>query len=139
MPADLDLTVPATTRGLQTALESLEKTCVARRVDGEAIGRVRVVVEELFTNTIKYGYRGECERPVHVSLIVGREVTVTYADEAPAFDPTRWPLPRETSAVGQAGLALLFGLSARVTYRPLAAKGGNHLTIVLTPAQALRK
>ena len=135
MPADLDLSVPATTRGLRAALQSLDEVCTARNVEADLISRVRIVIEELFTNTIKYGYGGECDRPVRLSLSAGRAITVTFEDEAPPFDPTAWTPAKnidETPAdrpVGQAGIALIQGLSTSVSYRPLPS--GNHIAIVI--------
>ena len=137
MSADLDLNVPATTRGLQTALQTLEESCAARNVQFDLQSRARIVIEELFTNTIKYGYGGECERPVRMSLKFGSGLTITLEDEAGPFDPAAWHAQRDTSKlpsdrpVGQAGIALVFGLSSTVDYCPLS--NGNKTTIVIEP------
>lgn len=50
--------------------------------------RVNLVLEELFTNTVKHGYREECDAPVWVRLRTapGR-LQVTYEDSAPPFNP----------------------------------------------------
>src|SRR5262245_49155255 len=125
MPADLDVTVPATTRGLRAALQAIEDVCAPRAVDTGVWARARVVIEELFTNTIKYGYGGECDRPVRIKLALADELVVTFEDEAPLFDPTAWTPPASHAQlpserpVGQAGIALVRGLSARVEYVPL--------------------
>lgn len=137
MPADLDLIVPATTRGLQTALQALEETCPAHRVPAELVSRARIVIEELFTNTIKYGYGAECDRPVRICLCIDGDLTLTLEDEARPFDPSRWMSERDTRTlpserpVGQAGIALVYGLSARLDYRRLP--DGNSTTIVIAP------
>jgi anti-sigma regulatory factor (Ser/Thr protein kinase) len=132
MPGDLDVNVPATTRGLQAALAAIDDFCAARGCTDDVQRRARVVVEELFTNTIKYGYRGECERPVRLSLVSGRGVTLVFEDEAPPFDPTHWtppPLLPGDRPPGQAGIAMIMGLSTRVTYETLAR--GNRVTVVI--------
>ncbi|MCE9523778.1 MAG: ATP-binding protein [Alphaproteobacteria bacterium] len=137
MSADLDLIVPATTRGLQSALQTLEESCAARRVQADISARARVIIEELFTNTIKYGYGGECERRVRLALNFGSGLTIVLEDEACPFDPAAWHARRDTSKLpserpaGQAGIALVFGLSSSVDYRPLPA--GNRMTIVIEP------
>lgn len=132
MPSDFDLSVPATTRGLRAALQSLEEVCAAGHVDGDLVSRGRIVIEELFTNTIKYGYGGECERPVRLVLSVVGALTVTLEDEAPPFDPTAWKAaPGAPERVGQAGIAMVMGLSSRVAYQALPA--GNRITIVIAP------
>lgn len=130
MPADLDLTVPATTRGLRAALQSLEDVCAAGHVDDALVSRGRIVIEELFTNTIKYGYGGECERPVRLGISAGGGLTVTIEDEAPAFDPTAWkPASAAPERIGQAGIAMVMGLSSQVSYQALA--NGNRITVVI--------
>lgn len=134
MPADLDVNVPATTSGLRQALAALEALCVARSLHADMVAKARIVVEELFTNTIKYGYLGECQRPVRLSVIAA-PLTVVFEDEAPPFDPTQWrpsqPAPERAldRPVGQAGIALIIGLSVTLRYERLA--NGNRVTTVL--------
>lgn len=134
MPGDLDVNVPATTRGLQAALTALDQFCAARGLAHEVQKRARIVIEELFTNTIKYGYGGACERPVRLAFSCDAGLTVVFEDEAPAFDPTRWmppPLPPGERPPGQAGIAMILGLSTRVTHEALAL--GNRVTVLIAP------
>jgi len=61
--------------------------------------RLTLVVEELFTNTVVHGYRGESDAPIEVTLAAAAgtiEVTlaaaagtieVLYEDAAPRYDP----------------------------------------------------
>ena len=134
MPADLDLIVPATTRGLHQALQALEETCPAHGVSLDILSRARIVIEELFTNTIKYGYGGECDRPVRVAVSVGTALTIILEDDGPAFDPTLWKASKELPSerpVGQAGIALVVGLSSKFDY--LRLPNANRMTIVIAP------
>jgi anti-sigma regulatory factor (Ser/Thr protein kinase) len=126
MPGNLDLSVPATTRGLSQALDALEAVCR----EANLLSRGRIVLEELFTNTIKYGYGGECERPVRLSFGFADALTLIMEDEAPLFDPTRWaPAPGSPERVGQAGIAMLMGLSSQISYQALA--NGNRITVLI--------
>lgn len=126
MPGDLDLSVPATTRGLAQALDALEAVCLEMNL----LTRGRIVLEELFTNTIKYGYGGECERPVRLSFRVASALTLVIEDEAPMFDPTHWIAPPGSpERVGQAGIAMVMGLSSQISYQALA--NGNRITVVI--------
>lgn len=134
MSADFDVNVPATTRGMQVALEALETFCDGRRVDPDVARRARVVVEELFTNTIKYGYGGECERPVRLSGRVDGGLVLAFEDEAPAFDLTAWQPPQllpDARPAGQAGIVMILGLSSRVSYARDAH--ANRITIAIAP------
>jgi serine/threonine-protein kinase RsbW len=137
MPADLDLNVSATTRALRAALQAADEICAARRVDARLVSRARIVIEELFTNTIKYGYGGECDRTVRLTLSASRALTVTLEDDAPPFDPTLWKPAANTPALpserppGQSGIALVLGLSSKVNYLRLPT--GNRVTVILEP------
>lgn len=66
----------------------LNDFCTREGVDREHCLKLNLVVEELFTNTIRHGHRGDSDLPVWVS--VGRgdaAVHVTYEDTAPPFNP----------------------------------------------------
>jgi anti-sigma regulatory factor (Ser/Thr protein kinase) len=133
MATRLDVTVPATTKGRCDALVAIERSCAAWNLDRDLVSRVLIIVEELFSNTVKYGYGGECERPVRFGLSTDPVLTLVYEDDAPPFDPTLWRRA-ETADVaadqrpeGQAGILLIMGLSATAHYLPRPA--GNCLTV----------
>jgi serine/threonine-protein kinase RsbW len=128
MPADLDVNVPATTRGLEAALEALDAFCDGHGIDGDVARRARVVVEELFTNTIKYGYGGASERPVRLFGLMEGALVLVYEDEAPPFDLTLWRAPT-SERVGQQGIAIVMGLCVRVAYERAAQV--NRTTLVI--------
>lgn len=73
---------------LQAALAAAEAFCAQQGVDdGDAL-RLRLVLEELFTNTVMHGHRGSCEAPVLLGLQrTGGQLQLDYADDAPLFDP----------------------------------------------------
>jgi anti-sigma regulatory factor (Ser/Thr protein kinase) len=135
MRADLDESFPATTHGLHAALEKVESLCFFRRIDPALVSRARIIVEELFTNTIKHGYGGECDHPVRLSLSTDPVLRLTYEDDAVHFDPTQWKpghhagLPPDRRPEGQAGIAMVMGLSSEV--RHFANPNGNRLAITI--------
>jgi serine/threonine-protein kinase RsbW len=134
MPADLDVNVPATTRGLQAALDALDTFCDGRNVNADVARRARVVVEELFTNTIKYGYGGECERPVRILGQAKGPLTLVFEDDAPPFDLTAWTPPLQSPGerpVGQAGISMVIGLCAAVSYARVGES--NRVTLRIVP------
>ncbi|MDB5396364.1 MAG: hypothetical protein JWM91_3870 [Rhodospirillales bacterium] len=141
MKTELKLSFPATTRGLIAALERMSHIGVTWNLGGDLVSRVRIVVEELFSNTVKYGYGEECERPVRVRLLAGLILTLVYEDDAAPFDSTRWK-PDETANIaandrpeGQAGIMLVMGLSSSARYLP--RPGGNCLEITFEPKTAV--
>jgi anti-sigma regulatory factor (Ser/Thr protein kinase) len=133
-PAELKLDCPARINALHAAVYAIEQACNTWKIDSSLVSRARIVVEELFSNTIKYGYGGECEKPVRLSLEPQPELTLTYEDEAPSFNPLTWKaeqdeaLPLEDRPVGQAGIAMVMGLCAHVSYQ--RRDGVNCLTVI---------
>lgn len=135
--AEIEINIPATRRGLTTALARIEDFAAARNLCADQIARVRVVAEELVTNTIKYGYGAECDRPIRLVVREGPALIMIYEDQAPLFDPTV-RRPREGPAavrrkvrVGGAGVDLVLALSSSVAH-----EGGpewNRLTLTFAP------
>jgi len=133
MSADLVLELSATTTGLRSCLDRIMESCTRSKLPRDTISRLQIAVEELFTNTIKYGYGGECDRPVRLRLRCSPRIELVYEDAAPPFDPTTW---RETTppgaappldGVGRKGIALVLGLAKSVRYQKL--REGNRLTL----------
>lgn len=133
-PAELKLNYPARIDALRAALNAIDQACNGWEIDSSLVSRARIVVEELFSNTIKYGYGRECEKPVRLSLRPHPKLTLIYEDEAPSFNPLTWKaerdemLPLEERPIGQAGLAIVTGLSAHASYR--RCDGANCLTVI---------
>src|SRR5258705_1726307 len=66
----------------------LNDFCTRQGIDREHCLRIHLVLEELFTNTVRHGHRGDSEAPVWLPLSARPEaVDVTYEDTAPAFNP----------------------------------------------------
>jgi len=123
--------------GLVDALDAIEQACKAWNIDTPLVSRARIAVEELFSNTIKYGYGAECESAVRIRLAAGPGLTLVYEDDAPLFDPTQWKsqgdeavLP-DARAEGRAGIAMVMGLCATASYQ--ARDGHNSLTLTFGP------
>jgi serine/threonine-protein kinase RsbW len=62
----------------------------------QAVDDLVLAVDELATNIIDHGYRGQ---PDVIEIVLRREADVAVVqlrDEAPPFDPTQWPEPDTT-------------------------------------------
>jgi anti-sigma regulatory factor (Ser/Thr protein kinase) len=128
MSADLLLDVPATMAGLRSCQDGILESCTRSKLPRDLISRLQIVVEELFSNTIKYGYGGECERPVRLQLRCSPRVELVYEDAAPPFDPTAWQEGRPPlDGVGRKGIVLVRGLAESVRYE--RSSDGNRLTL----------
>ena len=66
----------------------LEDFCADSGVSRTSCLRLNLVLEELFTNTVHHGHRGDSDAPVWLTLAsLQRRVAVTYEDTAPPFNP----------------------------------------------------
>ena len=66
----------------------LNDFCTREGVDREHCLKLNLVVEELFTNTVRHGHRGDSDAPVWLSVQSSEQaVQVTYEDTAPPFNP----------------------------------------------------
>jgi anti-sigma regulatory factor (Ser/Thr protein kinase) len=139
MPASsdhaLDLDLPASLEGLRTGLTAIERHCIDGGLSRAAVARTLTVFEEIFTNTVKHGYRGQDGRRIRASLTGRDPLRLTFEDSAPPFDPTSWDSSVDLARgladrpVGRHGIALVMGLSRRVHWQDLAP--GNRLILEL--------
>ena len=83
----LELDLPASLDGLQAGLAAIERHCVEAALPRATLARTLTVFEEIFTNTMKHGYRGEGGRRIRTSLAGSDPLRLTFEDSAPPFDP----------------------------------------------------
>lgn len=90
-------------------------------------GRIELVLEELFTNTVKHGYGRECDESIWLR-IERRDATMTveYSDAAPPYDPMQHHADLDFDAADrpEGGLGILIArrLSDRMAYRYAAGR-----------------
>jgi serine/threonine-protein kinase RsbW len=110
-----------------TDLRSLQESVCGflqrRAVPTEVIYNVRLALEEILTNTIKFGYPDALPHEIAVNLTLAPgEAILVIEDDARAFDPQTEPKPDltpplEQRPLGGLGLHLVRSLSSRMTYR----------------------
>lgn len=117
----------------------LEAFCADSGLPRQECLRLNLVLEELFTNTVKHGHRGDCDAPVWIGLKrTGGAVQVVYEDKAPPFNPyARLPegSPDTTlnlRKIGGLGVLLTKELAASRDYAYLF--GRNRIRLTLAPA-----
>jgi len=103
----------------------VEAFCAGHAVGRDAALRLVLIVEELATNTVLHGHRGESGGSITIMLPRGiGDVALFYEDAAPAYDPipalaqSRAPLDTalEARPLGQLGLRLVGQFAAAVRY-----------------------
>jgi serine/threonine-protein kinase RsbW len=114
--------------------------CDGARLGREPSLRLRLLIEELFINTLDHGYRGDSEAPVEIAFEVGPDgIELTYEDAAPAHDPFAALSPPDERAaveerpVGGLGLLLVAAMAERVRYR--RAGDRNRISLLIRAAR----
>jgi serine/threonine-protein kinase RsbW len=120
----------------------IEAACTAAGIGREDCLKIVLIVEELFTNTVTHGYRGESESPVWLAFEPGDAgFTLRYEDAAPPHNPFGEFRPMDTAVliaqqpVGGLGLKLIRSLAQDAGY----SREGERNCIRLTFALRLRR
>jgi serine/threonine-protein kinase RsbW len=73
---------------LRALHDFVDRFCRDTGIGADPCLRLNVLLEELFTNTVRHGHRGDSDAPVWVTLSAGSDaVHITYEDRAPPFNP----------------------------------------------------
>ena len=128
---------PARLDALRRMEAFLEAFCTETGIPRTQSLRLNLVLEELFTNTVGHGHRGDCDAPVWVTLeALPGIVRVTYEDVAPPFNPYArlhdQPPEREKLQVGGLGVRLTSEFAAERDYAYLF--GRNRIQLAMNRA-----
>jgi serine/threonine-protein kinase RsbW len=117
----------------------LEGFCTGSGVARQPCLRLNLVLEELFTNTVRHGHGGDCDAPVWVSLVRNAaHVRLTYEDTAPPFNPyARLPTQSpdtslEMRKLGGLGVLLTKEMAASRDYAYVFGRNRIRLTLAAT-------
>lgn len=126
---------PARLNAMREVRGFIESFCGDAEISHEPGLRLNLVIEELFTNTIKHGHRGDCDCLVWIALDArGGNVTLTYIDQAPAFNPfgiMGAPLEDSVEQRNVGGLGVLLATELSVTSEYARLFGRNRLRMAL--------
>ena len=127
---------PARMDSLRALQAFLEGFCAENHVARDTSLRLNLVLEELFTNTVRHGHGGETDSPVWVTLgRDGQRLTLTYEDTAPPFNPyARLPeAPPDTTLemrkLGGLGVLLTRGFAASRDYAYVFGRNSIRLAL----------
>ncbi len=123
LTVDAQCIVQARMAELADALAFVDRFCAAQQIGDEPRLRLTLVVEELFSNTVQHGHRGDAASPVRLALSrAAQGIELFYEDRAPAFDPLAWshahatPPPPDAATPGGRGVLLVLQLSSATRY-----------------------
>jgi anti-sigma regulatory factor (Ser/Thr protein kinase) len=117
----------------------LEGFCAESGLPRAAYLRLNLVLEELFTNTVRHGHRGDCDAPVWIAVSrSGDTLSLLYEDKAPPFNP----YARLTEPVVDATVSMrkIGGLGVLLTKQIAASRdyaylfGRNRIRLTLSAA-----
>ena len=119
-----------------------ETACGEAGLGSGDVLRVRLLLEELFSNTVHHGHGRDSDEPIEVALeLTAREITIVYEDTAPMFDPLASLAPPTAAAdaapEGRLGLVLVRGMAHDLLYERV--NGRNRLRLSLNASTKPRR
>ncbi len=136
MADDLTLRIKNNLAAAQGATEAASHWLEQRQASDDLRYFANLVIEEIVTNCIKYGYNDTKEHFIDISLLFsGGALVITILDDGQPFDPMAAPDPDlhinpDDRPIGGLGIYLLRQMSDRMEYRREGDK--NRLTICKT-------
>lgn len=129
----LDMTLGNDIGAVSAVLDALESFGEENGIAPQNIMRLNLVLDELITNTVSYGFPSGAPGTIHLSveLIDGR-VNVELTDNGRAFNPVEAAAPErsggiEEREIGGLGLKLIKSYAKRLDYRRDGAFNHLHL------------
>ncbi len=87
-PPALSLRIDNALCELERLAEAVESWAMAVGLSGQSIFQINLVLDELLTNTISYGYDDDHPHSIEISMILNHgQVQITLRDDARPFDP----------------------------------------------------
>jgi serine/threonine-protein kinase RsbW len=136
--ASITTMFPAVLGGLRAIRAFAERFCAQAGVGRDACLRLNLVLEELFTNTIRHGYRHASDAPVWISLSrADGGLRIVYEDSAPPFNPYAWLAaaasegPQPLRRPGGLGILLTRELAASREYAYIFGRNSIRLGMLL--------
>lgn len=130
---------PALLEAFGAIRERLESSVSTLAWKSDDIHRCTLILEELFTNSVKYGTPAGTDNHVYLGIVpaTDRSITLTYEDRAPQYDPFSKVSRTHTNpnidmrGIGGLGVPLILRLTEQARYTALPV--GNRITLVFRP------
>jgi serine/threonine-protein kinase RsbW/sigma-B regulation protein RsbU (phosphoserine phosphatase) len=136
----LSRTFPAKLRAFEQVKALIDEFCAATTLGREDRHKLTLIVEELFTNTVNHGHRGDSNSPVWVTFEETADgVRLIYEDSAPPYDPLAASRRTDIDStinerrVGGLGVFITIGLTDQADYHFI--EGRNRISLTLAPSR----
>jgi serine/threonine-protein kinase RsbW len=126
---------PGRLEELPALVDHVRHACARAGADASTMFAMRLAVEEVCVNLIRYGYAGREPGPIEIGVRAEpRRIIVTIVDFSPSFSPEDAPDPDFVSEVaerraGGLGWHLVKSVMDEVRYEARGA-AGNRLTLI---------
>lgn len=134
MRAEFRLTIRNILQEIPSATELAADWLLTRGVTEHHTHFARLVIDEVVSNCVKYGYRDTVEHFIDIELgHDGENILVTIIDDGHPFNPLEHPepdtsLPIEERPIGGLGIHLLRKIADHIEYD--RTDGRNRLTLL---------
>lgn len=130
---------PARLEAFEAIRAQLETSVATLGWQAGDIHRCTLILEELFTNSVKYGTPAGADNHVYLGIIpaTDRSIALTYEDRAPQYDPfaevstAHMTSNIDQRGIGGLGVPLILRLTEQARYTALPV--GNRITLVFRP------
>lgn len=113
---DLDVTIPATIQAATGLSQEIILFCQKNGIDGKTSNRIGVAIEEMATNTTKFGGSGSVGS-IDVRIhITGTDLTIRFRDDGVMFDPTAFKPDDEEKGFAVGGIEVVKRLAGKIEY-----------------------
>jgi serine/threonine-protein kinase RsbW len=137
----LNRVFPARLRAFEQVKALIDEFGAAAELGREDRHKLTLIVEELFTNTVNHGYRGDSDAPISITFEEDKgNVQLIYEDSAPQFDPFATGNSADIEAtitgrrVGGLGIFITVGLTAQADYSYV--EGRNRICLRLAATRS---
>ncbi|MGM0561721.1 MAG: ATP-binding protein [Pseudomonadota bacterium] len=130
----MKITLENSLSNLERLAEEVERFCEAEGIAQADALQLNLVLEELFTNIVSYGYDDDAVHQITVTLESGSKgIRAQVVDDAKAFNPLEVDTadttsPVEERGIGGLGIHFLRKMTRDQDYQ--RKDGRNHLTFV---------
>lgn len=128
---------PARLRAFDQVKALIDEFCAVAELGPEDRHKLTLIVEELFTNTVTHGYRGDSDAPVFITFEETQgDLRLIYEDSAPQFDPLTAGRCADINAtieqrrIGGLGIFITIGLTDKADYSYV--EGRNRISLGLS-------
>lgn len=139
MKNTLKFTIANNLTELDSLILSIKRFLETSHYPSEVIYKVNLILEEMITNIIKYGYDDYC--PCHKIdvkiLLQPRDIFITIKDDGKKFDPACHPkinihLPPEKMKIGGLGIHIVRNITKRISYKRLKNKNIQKINLEIS-------